>query len=167
VIHNGNSNCYQNPKGLKSFILGKAKRGFNYIVEVSVKMSKIPTDLLYTKEHEWIRQEGDVMRVGITDYAQEELHEIVMVELPSTGTKVKANEVFGTVDSVKATSELFSPVSGEVVEMNEKLEEAPELVNNDPYGEGWMIVIKPADSTEIKALMKAEAYESFLAELAK
>ncbi len=130
-------------------------------------MSKIPADLLYTKEHEWVRQEDGVVRVGITDYAQEELHEIVMVELPSVGTAVKANEVFGTVDSVKATSELFSPVSGEVVEMNEKLEEAPELVNNDPYGDGWMVTIKLADPHEVKNLMNAEAYKSFLEGLTK
>ena len=130
-------------------------------------MSKIPADLLYTKEHEWVRQEDGVVRVGITDYAQEELHEIVMVELPSVGTAVKANEVFGTVDSVKATSELFSPVSGEVVEMNEKLEEAPELVNNDPYGDGWMVTIKLADPNEVKNLMNAEAYKGFLEGLTK
>ncbi|MFW9935206.1 MAG: glycine cleavage system protein GcvH [Candidatus Thorarchaeota archaeon] len=130
-------------------------------------MSKIPADLLYTKEHEWIRQEDGIVRVGITDYAQEELHEVVMVELPAVGTAVKANEVFGTVDSVKATSELFSPVSGEVVEMNEKLEEAPELVNNDPYGEGWMITIKPSSPDEIKSLMNPDAYKTFTEGLAK
>ena len=130
-------------------------------------MSKIPADLLYTKEHEWIRQEDGIVRVGITDYAQEELHEVVMVELPAVGTAVKANEVFGTVDSVKATSELFSPVSGEVVEMNEKLEEAPELVNNDPYGEGWMITIKPSNPDEIKSLMNPDAYKTFTEGLAK
>ena len=130
-------------------------------------MSKIPADLLYTKEHEWVRQEDGVVRVGITDYAQEELHEIVMVELPAAGTVVKTNEVFGTVDSVKATSELFSPVSGEVVEMNEKLEEAPELVNNDPYGEGWMISIKLANPDDVKGLMNADAYKAFIEGLAK
>ena len=130
-------------------------------------MSKIPADLLYTKEHEWVRQEDGVVRVGITDYAQEELHEIVMVELPAVGTAVKTNEVFGTVDSVKATSELFSPVSGEVVEMNEKLEEAPELVNNDPYGEGWMISIKLSNPDDVKGLMNADAYKAFIEGLAK
>lgn len=130
-------------------------------------MSKIPPDLLYTKEHEWVRQEGDIVRVGITDYAQDELHEIVMVELPSAGTTIKANEVFGTVDSVKATSELFSPISGEIGEINEKLEEAPELVNNDPYGDGWMITLKPADSNEMKALLNPEAYKSFIEGLTK
>lgn len=130
-------------------------------------MSKIPPDLLYTKEHEWVRQEGDIVRVGITDYAQDELHEIVMVELPSAGTTIKAHEVFGTVDSVKATSELFSPISGEINEINEKLEEAPELVNNDPYGDGWMITLKPADSNEMKALLNPEAYKSFIEGLTK
>ncbi|MFX1510101.1 MAG: glycine cleavage system protein GcvH [Promethearchaeota archaeon] len=130
-------------------------------------MSKIPPDLLYTKEHEWVRQEGDIVRVGITDYAQDELHEIVMVELPSAGAMIKAHEVFGTVDSVKATSELFSPISGEIVEINEKLEEAPELVNNDPYGDGWMITLKPAESNEMKALLNPEAYKNFIEGLTK
>jgi glycine cleavage system H protein len=130
-------------------------------------MTKIPDELRFTKEHEWVRQEDGVIRIGITDYAQEELHEIVMVELPSVGTTVKAGEVFGTVDSVKATSELFAPVSGEVTEANEKLEEAPELVNNDPYGEGWMIAIKMADSDELKALMSAGDYKKFIEELGK
>ncbi|MFW9830695.1 MAG: glycine cleavage system protein GcvH [Candidatus Thorarchaeota archaeon] len=126
-------------------------------------MSKVPDELLYTKEHEWIRKENGLVRVGITDYAQEELHEIVMVELPSPGTTVKAGEVFGTVDSVKATSELFAPISGEVVETNERLEEAPELVNNDPYGEGWMIAVQASNADEIKALLNAEAYKKLIA----
>ncbi|MFX0170069.1 MAG: glycine cleavage system protein GcvH [Candidatus Hodarchaeota archaeon] len=130
-------------------------------------MSKIPSDLFYTKEHEWVRQEKDAIRVGITDYAQEELHEIVMVELPSVGTEVKVGSIFGTVDSVKATSELFSPISGKVVEVNDKLEEAPELVNNDPYGDGWMIVIQPTNPDEVKALMNPDDYKKFLAELVK
>jgi len=130
-------------------------------------MTKIPSDLLYTKEHEWVRREKDTVQVGITDYAQEELHEIVMVELPSVGTTIKAGDAFGTVDSVKATSELFSPISGEVLEINEKLEEAPELVNNDPYGEGWMVVIKPSSPDEIKGLMSPDDYSKFIAGLAK
>ncbi len=130
-------------------------------------MSKIPADLSYTKEHEWVRLEDGIVRLGITDYAQEELHEIVMVELPAVGSPIKVNEVFGTVDSVKATSELFSPISGEVVEMNEKLEEAPELVNNDPYGDGWMIAVKPSNAKELEGLMNADAYKSYLEELAK
>lgn len=130
-------------------------------------MTKIPAELLYTKEHEWVRQEDGVVRVGITDYAQEELHEIVMVELPSVGTTVEAGEAFGTVDSVKATSELFSPISGEVTEVNEKLDEAPELVNNDPYGDGWMVVIKGSNPNDLKSLLSADDYKKFVEELAK
>ena len=130
-------------------------------------MTKVPSELLYTKEHEWVRQEDGLVRVGITDYAQEELHEIVMVELPSVGTKVKTGDVFGTVDSVKATSELFSPISGEIVEANEKLEEAPELVNNDPYGEGWMVAIKSSAPDELKGLLSAADYEKFIEGLGK
>jgi glycine cleavage system H protein len=130
-------------------------------------MTKIPAELLFTKEHEWIRQEDGVVRIGITDYAQEELHEIVMVELPSVGTAVKAGEVFGTVDSVKATSEIFSPIAGEVTEINEKLEEAPELVNNDPYGEGWMVAIKVSDPNELTSLLSADGYKKFIEELGK
>lgn len=130
-------------------------------------MSKIPAELFYTKDHEWIRKENGFVRIGITDYAQEELHEIVMVELPSSGTPVKAGDVFGTVDSVKATSELLSPISGEVAETNDKLEEAPELVNNDPYGDGWMIAIQPSDPEEMKTLMNADEYKKFIEGLGK
>lgn len=125
-------------------------------------MTKIPPELRYTDEHEWVRLEKGKIRVGITDYAQEKLHEIVMVELPSVGTKVKAREVFGTIDSVKATSDLFSPVSGEVIEVNSSLDEAPEKVNNDPYGDGWMIIIKPDDEKEIEKLMNAAKYQEFI-----
>ncbi len=130
-------------------------------------LTKIPAELLYTKEHEWVRQEAGVVRVGITDYAQEELHEIVMVELPSAGTTVEVGEAFGTVDSVKATSELFSPISGEVTEVNEKLDEAPELVNNDPYGDGWMVVIKGSNPNDLKSLLSADDYKKFVEELGK
>jgi glycine cleavage system H protein len=125
-------------------------------------MTKIPAELKYTKEHEWTQLENGKIRVGITDYAQEELHEIVMVELPAVGTTVKMGEVFGTVDSVKATSDLFAPIDGEIVEVNEKLEEAPELVNNDPYGEGWLLVIKPVDPKQYEGLMSAEAYKQLI-----
>lgn len=127
-------------------------------------MTNIPSDLRYTKEHEWIRLENGTVRVGITDFAQEQLHEIVMVELPSVGTKVKADEKFGTVDSVKATSDLFAPIAGEIVAANDALEEAPELVNNDPYGEGWMIVIKAADPKAVESLLTPEAYEKIAKE---
>jgi glycine cleavage system H protein len=143
------------------------KHEINQLSGVFKTMTKIPAELLYTKEHEWVRQEDGVVRIGITDYAQEELHEIVMVELPSVGTTVKAGEVFGTVDSVKATSELFSPISGEVTEVNEKLEEAPELVNNDPYGDGWMVAIKSSDPNELKSLLGADGYKKFIEELGK
>ncbi|MFX1562214.1 MAG: glycine cleavage system protein GcvH [Promethearchaeota archaeon] len=128
-------------------------------------MTKIPPKLRYTKEHEWTLLEDGKIRVGITDYAQEKLHEIVMVELPSVGTKVKAGDVFGTVDSVKATSDLFAPISGEVIEVNSGLDEAPEKVNNDPYGEGWMIILKPEDNKEIEGLMTAADYEKFIEKL--
>ena len=117
-------------------------------------MTKIPSELHYTKDHEWTRSENGKVRVGITDYAQEELHEIVMVELPTVGTQIKATEKFGTVDSVKATSDLLSPVTGEVVEVNGGLEEAPELINNDPYGEGWAVIIQPTNlDADLKNLL--------------
>jgi glycine cleavage system H protein len=128
-------------------------------------MSKIPPELRYTKEHEWARLDAGKVRVGITDFAQKELHEIVMVELPSVGAKVKAAQKFGTVDSVKATSDIFAPVAGEVVEVNGKLEEAPELVNKDPYGQGWMIVIKPANVKDLDALLTATAYQKLVKDL--
>lgn len=128
-------------------------------------MTKIPPELRYTEEHEWVRLEDGKIRVGITDYAQEKLHEIVMVELPSVGTKVKAGDVYGTVDSVKATSDLFSPVSGEVIEVNSSLDEAPEKVNNDPYGEGWMIILKLDDNKEIESLLTAADYQKFIEKL--
>jgi glycine cleavage system H protein len=128
-------------------------------------MSKVLPELRYTKEHEWARLEAGKVRVGITDFAQKELHEIVMVELPAVGAKVKAAQKFGTVDSVKATSDIFAPVAGEVVEVNGKLEEAPELANKDPYGQGWMIVIKPANVKELDALLTATAYQKLVKDL--
>ena len=128
-------------------------------------MSKILPELRYTKEHEWARLEAGKVRVGITDFAQKELHEIVMVELPAVGAKLKAAQKFGTVDSVKATSDIFAPVAGEVVEVNGKLEEAPELVNKDPYGQGWMIIIKPANVKDLDALLTATAYQKLVKDL--
>ncbi len=117
-----------------------------------------PDDLRYTKDHEWIRLQGDRGTIGITHYAQKQLGDVVFVELPAVGRQLKAGEVFGTVESVKAVSELFSPVSGEVVEINGALSAKPEVTNSDPYGEGWMIVIKTAAS-EVQALMDAAAYQ--------
>lgn len=121
-------------------------------------MANIPANLRYTQEHEWIRLEGEVAFVGITDYAQSELGEIVFVDVPTLGETVAQGEVFGSVEAVKTVSDLNMPATGEVLEVNEKLNDQPELVNNDPYGEGWMIKIKPADLAEFDNLLTAEAY---------
>jgi len=125
-------------------------------------MSDIPEGLLYTREHEWIRLEDDCGVVGITDYAQQSLSDIVFVELPEPGTLIKQNEPFGAVDSSKASSELFAPMSGEVVEVNGELEDHPELVNSDPYGRGWMVKIRLSDPAESSGLMDAAAYGRYL-----
>jgi glycine cleavage system H protein len=127
-------------------------------------MSNYPDDLQYTKDHEWIRIAGEVGLVGITYYAQESLGDVVYVDLPKVGAKLTANEPFGSVESVKAVSELFSPVSGEVLEINEKLADAPELVNNASYGDGWMIKIKLSNPSEADALLSAVEYEDFINE---
>ena len=121
-----------------------------------------PEDLYYTKDHEWARVEGDRATIGITDYAQKELGDIVYVELPEVGRKVKAGEELCSIDSVKASSPVYAPLSGEVVEVNEKLNDAPETINNDPYGEGWIAVIKIEDPEEIKSLMSAREYEEMI-----
>ena len=122
-----------------------------------------PADLKYTKEHEWIKREGDRGRVGITHHAQNALGDVVFVELPKVGRAVRQMETFGVVESVKAVSDLYSPSSGEVVEVNGALEGKPELVNQDCYGAGWMIVVKLANPKELDALMDAKAYEAYLA----
>jgi glycine cleavage system H protein len=119
-----------------------------------------PDDLRYSKDHEWIRLQGERGSVGITHYAQKQLGDVVFVELPAVGRQLKAGEAFGTVESVKAVSELFAPVSGEVLEVNGGLQAKPEAVNSDPYGEGWMIVIKPASAAELGGLMDAGAYRA-------
>jgi glycine cleavage system H protein len=116
-----------------------------------------PSDLKYTKEHEWVRLEGDQAHVGITDYAQKQLGDVVYLELPDVGRTVKKGEVFGTIESVKAVSELYSPVGGEVTEVNTRLAEKPEAVNTDPHG-SWMIVVKLADAAEGSALLDAAQY---------
>jgi glycine cleavage system H protein len=121
-----------------------------------------PDDLRYTKDHEWVRIEGDRGKVGITHYAQKQLGDVVYLELPEVGRKLKAQETFGTVESVKAVSELLSPVAGEVVEVNAALAQAPEKINSDPYGEAWMVAIRLADPAAVKALMDAAAYEAFV-----
>src|SRR2546426_12312669 len=127
-------------------------------------MSNIPKDLKYTREHEWAKAEGDRVRVGITAYAQEQLGDVVFVELPKVGSKVTAKKPFGVVESVKAVSDLFAPVSGEIVEVNTGLPQAPETVNADPYGRGWMLVIAPSHKAEWAQLLTAEQYEEFLAQ---
>ena len=121
-----------------------------------------PNDVKYTKEHEWIRQEGDVAYVGITDYAQEQLGDIVFVDIQTVGETLAADEVFGTIEVVKTISDLFLPVAGEVLEQIEALEEQPELVNKDPYGEGWLIKIKPAADADFDSLLDAEAYKALI-----
>lgn len=126
-------------------------------------MANIPADLRYTKEHEWAKLEGDKARVGITAFAQEQLGDVVFVELPKVGTKVTAMKTFGVVESVKAVSDLFAPLSGEVVEANTELTKKPETVNSDPYGQGWMIVIKLSNPKEMDGLMSAADYEKLVA----
>jgi glycine cleavage system H protein len=124
-------------------------------------VANIPGDLLYTEEHEYVRKgkgAGDPVEIGITDYAQGELGDIVYIELPKVGTKLGKHDVFGTIEAVKAVSELFSPIAGEVVAINDRLDKEPALVNNDPYGAGWMIKLKPGDPSEIDSLLKADAY---------
>jgi glycine cleavage system H protein len=126
-----------------------------------------PTDRKYTKEHEWVKVEGDRGRVGITDYAQNQLGDVVYLELPEPGRVLKGHEQFGTVESVKAVSELFSPISGEVVKVNSALVAKPETINADPHGEGWMLEVRLADPGEVGALMDAAAYAAFVASEAK
>lgn len=123
---------------------------------------QFPSDLRYTSEHEWIRVEGNEAYVGITDYAQSELGEIVFIDVPTVGETVGQGEVFGSVEAVKTVSDLNMPVSGEVLEVNKELDEAPELVNNDPYGKGWIIRIAIKDIAELDKLMDAAAYEASL-----
>jgi len=133
-----------------------------------VANSEVQEGLYYTKEHEWMKLENGKCRIGITDHAQKALHEVVYVDLPNVGRALTQRIVFGTVESVKAVSELYSPVSGEVVERNEKLVESPELVNQDPYGAGWIVIVKPSRlPADLQALLNAEGYGSFLEELTK
>ncbi|TCP28109.1 glycine cleavage system H protein [Tenacibaculum skagerrakense] len=123
----------------------------------------IPAELKYTKDHEWVKVEGDVAIIGITDFAQSELGDIVYVDVDTLDETVEIEEVFGSVEAVKTVSDLFMPLSGEIVEFNEKLEDEPELVNSDPYGEGWMIKVNISDSSQIDGLLDAEAYKAIIA----
>jgi len=127
-------------------------------------VSDIPQDLLYTEDHEYIKPAGDagVVYIGITDFAQGELGDIVFVELPKAGAKFKKHDVFGTIEAVKAVSELYAPVSGEVVEINSRLDAEPAVVNTDPYGDGWMIKLRLTDESERSGLLDAKAYEAKL-----
>lgn len=122
----------------------------------------IPADLKYTKDHEWVKVEGDVATIGITDFAQGELGDIVYVEVETEGETLDKEEVFGTVEAVKTVSDLFMPITGEIIEFNEALESAPESVNTDAYGEGWMIKVKVSDSAELEGLLSAEAYKDLI-----
>ena len=127
-------------------------------------MSIVLPDLKYTKDHEWVKVEGKLARIGITDHAQTELTEIVFVELPSAGKEVKVGDVLGNVESVKTVSEVFSPISGAVVESNGKLVDSPELLNKDPYGQGWVAVVEMLNPSEVSSLMSAEDYKKLLGE---
>lgn len=123
----------------------------------------VPADLKYTKDHEWVKVEGDIATVGITDFAQGELGDIVYIEIETEGENLEKEEVFGTVEAVKTVSDLFMPISGEVMEFNSNLESNPEVVNTDSYGEGWMIKIKISDSSELDDLLSAEDYQNEIA----
>ncbi|MBM7648582.1 glycine cleavage system H protein [Bacillus ectoiniformans] len=123
-----------------------------------------PAELRYSEEHEWVKVEGDKVRIGITEFAQSELGDIVFVELPSVGDEVKADEPFGSVESVKTVSELYAPVSGKVVEVNEDLDDSPEFVNESPYEKAWMIVVELSDASQVDSLMTAEQYQEMTQE---
>ena len=122
----------------------------------------IPVELKYTKDHEWVRIEGDEAVIGITDFAQSELGDIVFVEVETEGESIESEEIFGSVEAVKTVSDLFMPLSGEVLSFNSELEDAPEVVNSDPYGEGWMIRVKISDASEVDALLSAEQYKDLI-----
>ena len=122
----------------------------------------IPTNLKYTKDHEWVSIDGDVATIGITDFAQGELGDIVYVEIETEGETLNAEEVFGSVEAVKTVSDLFLPLTGEIIEFNSELDANPELVNSDPYGKGWMIKVKIQDSSEVSNLLDADAYEALV-----
>ena len=128
---------------------------------------QVPTGFYYTKEHEWVRVETDKCRIGVTDYAQDSLHEIVYVDLPRVGAKVTHMQSLGTVESVKAVADVYSPISGQVVEVNNELSDAPELVNKSPYEKGWITIIRPDDlKTDLPTLMNPDAYRDFLKRIA-
>jgi glycine cleavage system H protein len=122
----------------------------------------VPSNLKFTKDHEWVRVEGDIAVIGITDFAQHELGDIVYVEIETVGENIEKEEVFGSVEAVKTVSDLFMPISGEILELNENLDGNPELVNTDPYNEGWMVKVKITDSTELDSLLDADGYKDLI-----
>ncbi|MFK3935888.1 glycine cleavage system protein GcvH [Alkalihalobacillus sp. NPDC078783] len=126
--------------------------------------NNLPAELKYSEEHEWVKTEGDKVRIGITDFAQSELGDIVFVELPEIGDEIEADEPFGSVESVKTVSELYAPISGKVVEINENLDDSPEFVNESPYEKAWMIVVEPKDAGEVDKLMSADEYNTMISE---
>ncbi|MEM2870183.1 MAG: glycine cleavage system protein GcvH [Thermoplasmata archaeon] len=127
-------------------------------------MSEVPRDLRYAATHEWARLEGELIRVGITDFAQSELSDIVFVELPKVGQELVKGKEMGVVESVKSASDLYAPVSGQVVEVNQALTKTPELINKSPYGSGWLVVVRPKDMKELESLLDAAAYEKLIQE---
>lgn len=124
----------------------------------------IPDDCSYTKEDEWVREDGDVVLIGVTDYAQRQLGDVVFLEMPAAGTEINAGEPFGVIESVKAVSELYAPLTAVVIEPNAALEETPELVNESCYDDGWILKLTPSDDTELEGLLSPEAYRAFIAE---
>src|SRR5690554_4377371 len=144
---------------MESFVSVKS---INFDLNLKIEAMKIPAELKYTEDHEWVRVEGETAVVGITDFAQGELGDVVFVEIETEGEELDKGETFGTVEAVKTVSDLFMPVGGEVAEINEALADEPELVNKDPYGKGWMIKIKMSDSSELDNLLSADDYKKMI-----
>ena len=138
------------------------KRNYNNNNLILLIMANVPANLKYSNDHEWLRVEGDVAVIGITDYAQSQLGDIVFVDVPTVGETIEADEVFGSIEAVKTVSDAFTPVSGEVIEFNEAVEADSALVNKDPYGEGWLIKIKMSNPAEVEGLLDAAAYEALI-----
>ncbi len=145
----------------KHSIISNSKAEIITFAQNKIDMN-IPAELKYTKDHEWVKIEGDVATVGITEFAQSELGDIVYVEIETVGETIDQEEVFGSVEAVKTVSDLFMPLTGEILEFNENLESNPELVNSDPYGEGWMIKVKISDASQVDSLLDADAYKGLI-----
>jgi glycine cleavage system H protein len=141
--------------------LSEVRNGFNFLSKTISNMN-VPENLLYTKDHEWLRVESNYGYVGITDFAQGELGDVVFVEIETVGETLKKEEVFGTIEAVKTVSDMFMPVSGEILELNPALEESPDVVNKDPYGKGWMVKIKISNLSETASLLKPEQYKALI-----